>query len=308
VKNVRRLRENVYERILLPVDGSDDAERAAKRGLELARTHDATAEALHVVDRKALALTRTSDEKRRLRERGEAALESVESLASERGQHVTTTLTEGNPAAEISEYAAERDADLVVVGRQGMTGVGRRLLGGVTEQVLSRGDVPVFVVPDDDRDPESDDSFSRVLLATDGSDPADRATPHAAALAANYGASVHVLNVVDLQGAGGAFDVGGLESEFVDRLEERGRDTVDRVAAEIDATAPDVPIRTAVERTTSHRGAADGIVEYVAENGIDLVVMGSQGRSTLKRQLLGSVASTVLRTVDVPVLVAQRRS
>jgi len=298
----------MYDRIVLPVDGSDEAKRAARLGLELARTLGATVDVLHVVDRKALALARTADEKRRLRERGEAALEEIESLASELDQPVATTLLEGAPAARITEYAADRDADLVVVGRQGRTGLGKRLLGGVTEQVLSGGETPVLVVPGLDREPERDAEFSRVLLTTDGSENADDAIPNAASIAASYGASVDVLYVVDLYAAGGPFNVGGLDGEFVDRLRERGRGAVEGVAGAVEDAAPDVPVRTAVERTTSHRGAAAGIVEYVEENGIDLVVMGSQGRSNLKRQLLGSVASTVLRTVDVPVLVAQRRS
>jgi nucleotide-binding universal stress UspA family protein len=45
---------------------------------------------------------------------------------------------------------------------------------------------------------------------------------------------------------------------------------------------------------------------YVQEHGLDLIVMGSHGRSNLRRQLIGSVASTVLRTVGVPVLVVTR--
>jgi len=298
----------MYDRIVIPIDGSDEAKRAAKLGLELARTLDATVDVLHVVDRTALALARTADEKRRLRERGEAALEEIESLASERDQPVTTTLLEGAPAARITEYAADRDADLVVVGRQGRTGLGKRLLGGVTEQVLAGGETPVLVVPDVDREPEADAEFSRVLLTTDGSENADEAIPHAASIAANYDASVDLLYVVDLYAAGGPFNVGGLEGEFVDRLRERGRDTVERVAEAVEDAAPDVPVRTAVERTTSHRGAGAGIREYVEQNEINLVVMGSHGRSNLKRQLLGSVASTVLRTVDVPVLVVQRSS
>ncbi|MEF8824887.1 MAG: universal stress protein [Halapricum sp.] len=65
-------------------------------------------------------------------------------------------------------------------------------------------------------------------------------------------------------------------------------------------------MKTAVERTTSFEGAAAGVREYVEENGVDLVIMESHGRSNLKRQLLGSVASTVLPTVDVPVLVVKR--
>ncbi len=296
----------MYDRILIAVDGSDEARHAARRGLELARAFDAAVDALHVVEQRALRLTRSGPENERLRERGQAALAAVEDLASELDATVTTHLTEGSPAARISEFAADRQTDLVVVGRQGLTGLGKRLLGGVTENVLHRSDVPVFVVPgSQDTTPEGAD-YSRVLIPTDGSENAERAAPHGIAVAERYDAAVHVLNVVDLQAAGGPFDAGGLDAEFIERLEAEGRESVDGVVDEIEAAAPDLTVTTAVERTASFDGAGAGIGEYVEEHGIDLVVMGSHGRSNLERQLLGSVTSTVLRMVDVPVLVVER--
>ena len=296
----------MYDRIVIAVDGSEEARRAARRGLQLARVFDATVTVLSVVEQKALQLTETSAEKTRLRERGEEALTEIEELASELGCPVTTTLTEGKPAVQISEYADEQDADLIVVGRQGLTGLGRRLLGGVTEQVLHRSDVPVLVVSGGDHDSGRESDYARILVTTDGSENAEVAIPHGIAIAQRYDSDVHVLNVVDLQAAGGVFNAGGLEKEFVDRLDARGQDAVDRAADNIEETAPELTVKTAVERTTSFEGAAAGVREYVEENEIDLVVMGSHGRSNLRRQLLGSVASTVLRTVDVPVLVVKR--
>jgi nucleotide-binding universal stress UspA family protein len=239
-----------------------------------------------------------------LRERRGAALTEIEELASEFGRTVTTTLLEGKPAVRISEYGDEHDADLLVVGRQGLTGLGRRLLGGVTERLLHRSDVPVLVTSADDGD--SGTEYSRVLITTDGSENADVAIPHGTAIAQQYGADVHVLHVVDLQAAGGVFNAGGLEGEFLERLDARGQEAVDSVVSELERSNPDLSVQTAVERTTSFEGAAGGIREYVETNDVDLVVMGSHGRSNLERQLLGSVASTVLRTVDVPVLVAKR--
>lgn len=296
----------MYDQIVIPVDGSDESSHAARRGLELARVFDGTVYALHVVEQKALRLTETADEKTQLRERGETILEEIERLASELDYSVTTKLTEGKPAVQISEYADEQDANLIVIGRQGMTGFGKRLLGGVTEQVLHQSDVPVFVVPGGDGIPEKDAEYSRMLIPTDGSENAEAATPHGVAIAQHFDSTIHVLNVVDLQAAGGVFDAGGLEKEFVERLEARGREAVDRVADEIRNIASDVEIRTAVERATSYENAAAGVRDYVEKTEIDLVVIGSHGRSNLKRQLLGSVASTVLRTVDVPVLVVKR--
>ena len=296
----------MYDHILIPVDGSDEATAAARRGLALAKDFDATAEAVHVVDQRARRLTRTDRERGRLRERGESVLADIESLAADVGQPVTTALLEGKPSARIHQYARETDAGLIILGRQGMTGLGKRLLGGVTEQVLHRTAVPVLVVPVAEPPGPDGLDYSRILVPTDGSENAGTATPHVAAVADRYDATVHVLNIVDIQAAGGAFNAGGLDETFIERLEENGRDAVTATADELQTTAPDVSVETAVTRTDSFDGVAAGIREYVSDRDIDLVVMGSHGRSNLKRQLLGSVTSQLLRTVDVPVLVTPR--
>jgi len=292
----------MYDRILIPVDGSDEATRAARRGLDLARRFDAAVEVLHVIDRRSS--TRTSDEQAQLRERGEEIVAEIERLAADHDQSVTTTVTDGSPAARIARLAADYDAGLIVIGRQGITGLGKRLLGGVTEEVLHRSDVPVLVIPTGDRSTGDSFDYDRLLVPTDGSENATRAAPHAGAVARQYGSSVHALSVIDLQSAGGAFSAGGLEGSFVDRLEDDAGETVDELATEIDAVA-DVDVETVVQKT-SLDGVAAEIRDYIAAHGIDLVVMGSHGRSNLRRQLLGSVSGAVLRSVDVPVLIVTR--
>ena len=295
-----RRRKAMYDHIVIPVDGSDEATAAAGHGLALAARFDATVSVLHVVERRAYQLTATDDERTRLRSRGEAIVDDVAGLDTAT-QPVTTDVVEGAPADRITAHAADRDADLIVVGRQGVTGLGKRLLGGVTERLLGRTDTPVLVVPAVDAAADAD--YSRLLSPTDGSDTAAAATPHTAALARAFGAAVHVLNVVDLQAAGGVFNAGGLDPEFVDRLERRGHDAVEAVADDLGEAAPDVEVHTAVERASPRGGVAGRLRDYVDTAGIDLVVMGASGRSNRNRQLLGSVASTVLRTVAVPVLV-----
>ncbi|WP_248910226.1 universal stress protein [Halocatena marina] len=296
----------MYDSIVIAVDGSDEARRAAQYGLRLAQVFDATVDVLSVVERKALWLTETPDEKTQLREQGENALTEVGEIASELGYPISTELTEGKPTVQISEYADEQDSDLIVLGRQGLTGLGRRLLGGVTEQVLSRSDVPVLVVPDIDHKGKTEIDYSRVLITTDGSKNAEVAIPHGIEITRRYDSNVHVLNVVDLQAAGGVFNAGGLEKEFIERLDARGQEAVDSVADKIEESDSDLTVKTAVKQMASFERTAAGVCEYVEENKIDFIIMGSHGRSNLERQLLGSVASTVLRTVDVPVLVIKR--
>ena len=296
----------MYNRLLIAVDGSDEATHAARYGLELADIVGAAVDLVYVIPRRSLQMTRTERERTRLRERGNDILSAVAELA-DADTAVETHLAEGTPAAEISSLAADLNADLLVVGRQGMTGVGRRVLGGVTERVLARGEVPICVVPLGESASAAADC-DRLLVPTDGSDNAAAAVPHAAALATASAAAVDVLNVVDLQAAGGPFNVGGLDTAFIERLETRGADAVETIAENIADAAPEISVNTAVERMTDGNGAAAGIRAYVEANEIDLVVMGSHGRSNLRRGLLGSVASVVLQTVDIPVVIVKQGS
>ncbi len=210
---------------------------------------------------------------------------------------VETRRSEGRPPRVIVDHVDERGIDLVVMGRHGRAGLGERLLGSVTERVLRGSDAPVLTVDGGDADDAG--GYRNVLVPTDGSEIAERAAPYGVDVARRYGATLHLLNVVDVQREGGLFSAGGVDAEFVERLEGRGRERVDRLAERVRETDASAEPRTAVVRGAPHAG----IREYVDANGVDLVVMSSEGESNLAGQLLGSVADRVLRTVDVPVLV-----
>jgi nucleotide-binding universal stress UspA family protein len=149
----------VYDRILLPTDGSDHALAAARRAFDLARKYGATVHALYVIDTDTNLLTVSKSEVRdSLREVGEdagkQALGAVEELAAEFEVGLDTTLREGTPDEEILAYAAAESVDLVVMGTHGREGVRRRLVGSVAERVVREATVPVMTVTEtDDADP-----------------------------------------------------------------------------------------------------------------------------------------------------------
>lgn len=129
--------------------------------------------------------------------------------------------------------------------------------------------------------------YGRVLVPTDGSDLMAEVIEHAVDFAGTYDADVHALYVTNT-GAIGTLDVEDRE-HISELLEERGERAVETVAdAGIDAT-------TAIQRGTPHQR----IVEYVETHDIDLVVMGTHGRTGLRHVLLGSVAENVIRQVPV---------
>lgn len=292
----------MFEKILLAVDESDAARNAAKYGLALARQVGASVDALHVVDHGMVQLPKSATQSAAQRTHGKALLKTVKGLAADEGIPLTTELVEGRPSARISAYAADEGCGLVVLGMQGKRGVSGHILGSVAESVLHQVDCPILVVPTGVERPDIDN----ILFPTDGSADAKAAIPIAAGVAEAFGAELHVINVVDLQAAGGAFAAGGVGGEFVANLERQGTTIVAEAQASVAAIDPDLPVSVDVIRVNGFGGDAAAICEYARDHGVDMVVMGSAGRSSISRQLLGSVTSGTLHASDVPVLVVKQ--
>ena len=146
----------MYDRILVPTDGSDQSERAFEQALDLALTYDAELHLLNVVDVSSLAGEFDSvavvDS---LEESGRKMTHRLRDRAEEAGvETVETLVREGVPYSTILDYADDNDVDLVVMGTHGRTGLDRYLLGSVTERVVRKSDVPVLTVRSA---PESDE-------------------------------------------------------------------------------------------------------------------------------------------------------
>ena len=142
-------------------------------------------------------------------------------------------------------------------------------------------------------------SIDAILLPTDGSDAALTGAKRGLELAQAVEAAVHVLSVVDaseLEGLSGL-----LESDVAtlrESLESEAEEAVEAVEATATERGLDLPITTSVEHGTPFRV----IEQYVEPEAIDLVAMGTKGRTGLDRILVGSVTENVLRTTEVPVL------
>ena len=140
----------MYDRILLPTDGSDGTEQALSHAVEIATGRDATIHALSVIDRRlylAADETRKSELKSSLRDDARAAVDRVADGAADAGVDCTTAVRDGVPARVILEYAAERPVDLVVMGTHGRSGRDKLAnLGSVTERVVENVDAPILVV------------------------------------------------------------------------------------------------------------------------------------------------------------------
>jgi nucleotide-binding universal stress UspA family protein len=147
----------MYERILIPTDGSDVAEVAVEHAVDLAKKYDAELHALYVADTEAINLTLGTEQVDRIREgrfgempelRNDAqeATGHVSDVAAEVGIDVTEHHSGGVPHQMIVQYAEENDVDLIVMGSHGRTRVGKVVLGSVTAKTLRSTHIPTLVV------------------------------------------------------------------------------------------------------------------------------------------------------------------
>lgn len=147
----------MYDRILVPTDGSKVAEIAVDHAVDIAEKYDASLYALYVVDTDAVDLALGTEQVDRIRagkfgemdelkSRAEEATDAVVEKASKRGIKATAEFRTGRPHTVISDFAENHDIDLIVMGSKGRSGIRRALLGSVTERTLRSTHRPVLVV------------------------------------------------------------------------------------------------------------------------------------------------------------------
>ena len=283
--------------ILVPTDGSDGARIGARRAIDFAATIGADLHVLSAVDSREIEPDLDSagetDRERLLEAEAERAVDSVAKLArTHLSGEVTTAVESGIPFQTINEYVDTYGIDLIVMGTQGRTGFERVVLGSVAEKTLRTAEVPIVTVtPDGDIVEIGDQRYDNVLLPTDGSEGAELAIEWGITLAEVYDATVHTLYSVDTSRFGG---VEG-SAEIHDALEQTGQAALETVHER--ARAADV----SVAGNLASGPAARAILSYSEEHDIDLIVMGTHGRSGLTRYLTGSVTETVVRNAAVPV-------
>ena len=144
----------MYEKILVPVDGSDPAAGGLAEAIKIAKSFGGRIRLVHVVNEFIIDATYgpgayTNDILKSLRDIGAGILKDAEALVRKAGVAAESVLLEsiGGPAAEpIAEQARQWPADLIVMGTHGRRGFARLALGSDAEEVVRIMPVPVLLV------------------------------------------------------------------------------------------------------------------------------------------------------------------
>ena len=197
----------------------------------------------------------------------------------------------GDPRDLILEMEDREDPDLVVMGSHKKGLVEKILIGSTTEKVVKHSFRPILVVKG------SEPTFEgRVLIAYDFSKTSERTVEFALNFLKPFKVKVELLHIDE------PFDVPVVErigKAIYQRFREEKKKYMDSIRERF-LEAGFEPEVTFVD----NKDPAGGIVEIVSERqDVDLLIMGSRGLSGLKRIILGSTSTEVLRRVEVPILV-----
>ena len=211
------------ENVLFATDFSSCSNAALPYAMSIARRYGSNVYAAHVLPTKAEMVLMSPEswppplppeEERRT----QTSIELLEDRLQGLPHEVLTP--RGNPADALVRITQERDVDLLVLGTHGRTGVGKLLLGSVSEDLLRRAHCPVLSVgPQVTRPPEDEIRFQRILFATDFSEASLCALPYAVSLAEEDQAQLVLLHVVEHPTAG-IVDLKQVEASLLSRLHE----------------------------------------------------------------------------------------
>lgn len=297
----------MFHKILVPLDGSELAERALQPALALAQVAGSEIILLSVpvLERMlvpapagfGLLLPPQSIELSRIGSYN--YLQSVRENWIHPDVKVTVKVIEGDEAGVILDTAADLEVDLIIMSTHGRTGFTRWVLGSITERVLHSAPCPVLVI-------RSADSLSRILITLDGSELAEKAIDPGLALARALGSEVTFLRVVpDMHiSVADANYLDQIEDDLSRRLQEEaeleGEAYLDDV---VDRHNDPLPIHTAL-----WIGApAQSILDYAELHNTNLIVMATHGRTGLGRWIYGSVTEKVLRSGRCSMLIVRPR-
>ncbi len=289
--------------VLVATDFSPPSELALSWGAQIARSHGARLVLVHVLappmpvaDFAAPPLTIA----RELREAARERLDEILAGPTLEGIEAEGRLVDGIPAQAVLAAAGEAHAHLLVVGTRGLTGFRHMLLGSTAERIVQGATVPVLSVHPEDRRAEA--APRTVLVPTDFSSDAQAALAAADHCVSLSDQATHVilLHVFHVPAEYHSYGPAGSFFKFTDKLRESLRERLEALAA---------PVRRqglTTELLTTEGIPEEVIVRVATERKVDLVAMGTHGRSGLAHLLIGSTAERVVQHAPCPVLTVRR--
>lgn len=287
-----------YKHIIAAVDFTPSCLHALRESIRQSSLNQATVTAVHVMEerlveelKRALSTSEAS-----IRAEWEARLRKFVETSGAGGSLVKTEVRVGHPYAELMDACKNADADLLIMGAKG-SGAETSRVGVIAAKCIRHSPIDVLVVRHHAEPP-----FRHVLACVDFSDNAGKAVKQALHFAANDKADLRCLFVYQ-SAMSMALDYGG----FITPLPQATADNealshwqkeLDQFVAPV-AHGTGVPVKTVVAEQVNIR---DAILDDVQQHNIDLVVLGTRGKSAIRHLLIGTTAEKIIHHAPCSIL------
>ncbi len=318
----------MFQRILVPLDGSARAEQAFPIAERIARATGGSLTLLRVVETPKRSDERTVGSPENPGElleaetaRARAYLLHTLAKSALEGIGVTTEIRAGRVARQILQCAGEHHDDLIVMCSHGTTGLRRWLLGSVAQKVVHNSTVPVLIVREGhpltlEQQEAAEEPF-QILVSLDGSRLAEAALLPAAqvcaALSASHTGVLHLVRVVEpmvaMRDIAGA--IATLNEEDMKLAANYLRELTQRLSegefASFHLTIKSTAVLgTDIASTILEMGRDGDYVEgQGGTHGSSMIAMSTHGRNGLAYWIMGSIAERVLSATSLPMLVVR---
>ncbi len=287
--------DQVFQKILVPVDGSHSCLHAKMLASLIARTFKSKVTVVHVVSHEFMhpelkaqyqlppSILHKVDEA--YLQAGKKIVRNAEEMFREAGIAVDTMLvTYEDPAELLLQLVKDEGYDLVVIGNRAEHQSERYSLGSVTEKVARHAECPVLIV-------KQKPKVEKLLAAVDGSKYAEKALEYAVQLAKNYSANLALLHVEEDK----LVRIGG--PQVVDCLGTVGECILKDASTKVQGVSFD--------KMLEFGSPAEVIIKVAKKANIDIIVVGSRGLSSVRRFLLGSVSDDISMHARSSVLIVR---
>jgi nucleotide-binding universal stress UspA family protein len=255
------------EKVLIATDRSVFSEGAFGAALQLAKAYCSELYVVTVLAKSPEQKGVAADVPQQEEVKATRYLKSLKARATAEKLRCHIFLHRGDdPAGLIVAEAASKQVDMIIVGRRGRKGITKFLLGSVAAKIIGRAPCKVLVVPRMARI-----GYKNILIATDGSSYSHTAAEQAVAIAGRWKGHLIAISVIT--------------PAEEPQEEMKNVSYVAELASKADVT---IEARTPIGRPH------ELIAEIAGDRGVDLIVMGTYGRTGLRKFLLGSTTEKVL--------------
>ncbi|MDW7777218.1 MAG: universal stress protein [Methanosarcinales archaeon] len=297
---------------LVPVDGSENSRRAAEHAVQLADKYGAEISSMFVADIHKYAVP---DILEIVKSAGREYVEQVRKLAKSKGVAVNSIkVLVGSPVDQIIIEANAMDINLIIIAATGRGKLKISSIGAVANRILRFGNSHVLLI----RDTENREYYKNILISTDGSKDAEYAAQFGLSIAKRYNAKVTACTIINSRekiierhitsledaGRGKVFgETVAYPEAIIKRMRQHLLDDAAKIAEKITEIADEKGVTAEIivkdGKTTSE------ILKIVKNQKIDLVVLGSTGKSSISKMMVGSISEKVASTANCSVLVVR---